>query len=48
MSEFTRLEIDDLADLAVELSDEELQAVSGARPSISDCGSNMRADDWIY
>jgi hypothetical protein len=41
------LEINDLTDVAVELSDEELQAVSGARWAVSwSCGSRNMADEW--
>jgi hypothetical protein len=41
------LEINDLADVAAELSDEELQAVSGARWAVSwSCGTRNMADEW--
>jgi hypothetical protein len=43
----TQIEIQDLNDVAVELSDEELQAVAGARMSVSwTCGSGGKADEW--
>jgi hypothetical protein len=41
------LEINDLADVGAELSDEELQAVSGARWDVSwTCGRSKLADEW--
>ncbi len=44
-----QFEIQDLAaDVGVELSAEELQAVSGARMSVTwTCGSGNRADEWL-
>jgi len=42
------VEIKDLNDVAVELNDEELQAVAGARMTVSwKCGSSKLADEWI-
>ena len=44
----TQIQIQDLNDAAVELNDEELQAVSGARMSVSwTCGSRGAADEWV-
>jgi hypothetical protein len=44
----TQIEIQDLNDVAVELNDEELQAVAGARMSVSwTCGSRGAADEWV-
>lgn len=44
----TQIEIQDLTDTAVELNDEELQAVAGARMSVSwTCGSRRAADEWV-
>jgi hypothetical protein len=44
---FAEIEINDLNEVAVELTDEELQAVSGARMSVSwHCGSRGLADEW--
>jgi hypothetical protein len=44
----TQIEIQDLSDVAVELNDEELQAVAGARMSVSwTCGSRGAADEWL-
>ena len=44
----TQIEIQDLNDVAVELNDEELQAVAGARMTVSwKCGSSKLADEWI-
>jgi hypothetical protein len=44
----TQIEIQDLNDAAVELNDEELQAVAGARMSVSwTCGSRGAADEWV-
>ena len=44
----TQIEIQDLNDVAVELNDEELQAVAGARMSVSwGCGSSGKADEWV-
>jgi hypothetical protein len=44
---FAEIQINDLADLAVELTDEELQAVSGARMTVSwTSGSRHLADEW--
>ena len=44
----SEIEIQDLNDTAVELNDEELQAVAGARMSVSwGCGSSGKADEWV-
>lgn len=44
----TQIEIQDLNDVAVELNDEELQAIAGARMSVSwTCGSSGKADEWV-
>ena len=44
---FAEIEINDLNEVAVELTDEELQAVSGARMTVSwTCGSRHLADEW--
>jgi bacteriocin-like protein len=48
MSETMNLEIDDLvADAGIELNEEELQSVSGARMSLTGCGARNQNDDWI-
>jgi hypothetical protein len=40
-------DLNDLTDVAVDLTDEELQAVAGARMSVSwHCGSRGLADEW--
>ena len=44
----SEIEVQDLNDVAVELSDDELQAVAGARMSVSwTCGSSGKADEWV-
>jgi hypothetical protein len=44
----SEIEIQDLNDVAVELNDDELQAVAGARMSVSwTCGSRGAADEWV-
>ncbi|HEU4655715.1 MAG TPA: hypothetical protein VFS47_17125 [Steroidobacteraceae bacterium] len=46
-NQVAEIEINDLSDVAVELTDEELQAVSGARMTVSwTCGSRHLADEW--
>lgn len=46
-NQVAEIEINDLSDVAVDLTDEELQAVSGARMSVSwHCGSRGLADEW--
>ena len=40
-------DLNDLNDIAVDLTDEELQAVAGAMMSVSwKCGSSHLADEW--